>query len=191
MSSVRSAIMTGRGGQGTKLANQILAWAAASDGFSPLHYSVYDGLIRGGDIASTFVLSDTDPGPPIRAQFDVMVALHLSWFDRYYPKVRSGGHLYYDPSYVATDRPTRKDVVHHPVRFGHVATAAGDGRAANMVAAGLLACHWSAPSLEALERAIGEVVPPHRSDRLKTNIAALRAGWDVLATSALSGGAGE
>ena len=47
------AVIVGRGGQGTKLAAQVVAWAGALAGFSPLHYSVYDGLIRGGNVAST------------------------------------------------------------------------------------------------------------------------------------------
>jgi 2-oxoglutarate ferredoxin oxidoreductase subunit gamma len=171
------AIIIGRGGQGTKLAAQVITHAAALDGYSPLHYSVYDGLIRGGNIASTVVLARDQPGVPIRSTFGVVVALHSGWFDRYFPRLISGGHVFYESSALQTVLATRDDVNKHFVAFSGLSRDSGDPRAANMVAAGVLCGHWRAPNLATLEAAVREVVPAHRQDRVAANIAALRAGW--------------
>lgn len=173
----RVCIMTGRGGQGTKLAAHLVALAGAMDGWSPLHYCIYDGLIRGGNIACTVAIGKEDPAVAIRSRFDVLLALHRSWFERFYPKVAAGGDVFYDPTFVTGDLLTRDDVQHRPIGFGQVARDAGDPRAANMVSAGLLGSHWSVPGLASLEAAVREVTPPHRAERVAANLEALRAGW--------------
>ena len=171
------AIIIGRGGQGTKLAAQVITHAGALDGYSPLHYSVYDGLIRGGNIASTVVLARDQPGVPIRSSFGVVVALHSGWFDRYFPRLKSGGHVFYESPALDTLLATRDDVNKHSVAFAVLSRDSGDPRAANMVAVGVLCGHWGAPTLAALEAAVREVVPAHRQERVAANVAAIRAGW--------------
>lgn len=181
------AIVVGRGGQGTKLAAHIVAWAGALQEFSPLHYSVYDGLIRGGNIASTIVMSRRQPGVPVRSQFSTMVALSSGWFDRFYALVQPGGHVLYEPGFVPAQGLNRSDVIHRPIEFFSLAAKSGDGRAANMVAAGVLAAHWGVLQVESLERSIHDIVPPHRQDRVDANILAMRTGFEFASSLTLPG----
>jgi 2-oxoglutarate ferredoxin oxidoreductase subunit gamma len=171
-------MITGRGGQGTKLAAQLLASAAMLDGYFPLHYSVYGALIRGGDIASTVVMGRERPRCALRDSYAVMAAAHDNWFARYYGLLRPEGVLLYDPSTVTEALLTRPDVRHHSIPAGPLAAVAGDPRAANMVIAGACAGLLTVPSLSALYTAMASVVPAHRQDRIRRNLAAVRAGWD-------------
>ncbi|HVC99961.1 MAG TPA: 2-oxoacid:acceptor oxidoreductase family protein [Candidatus Dormibacteraeota bacterium] len=171
-------IITGRGGQGTKLAAQLLASAAAVDGYFPLHYSVYGALIRGGDIASTIVIGSAPPRCALRDSFAIMVAAHNNWFVRYYEFIRPGGILVYDPDSVPERLLTRSDLRHWPIGTGALAAEAGDHRAGNMVVAGACARIAGVPSLEGLDDAMASVVPAHRQDRIRRNLAAVRSGWN-------------
>ncbi len=172
-----AVVMTGRGGQGGKLAMELLAWSASSEGLVPVLYSIYGALIRGGDIASTLLVGATDPGPPICDRFDVMCALHNNWFDRYYAALRPGGLLIADETQLSQDLYARDDVEHLGVSFGALATTSGDRRAANMVAAGILACLSGIASRQALGDGMAAVVPAHRKDRLASNLAAADCGF--------------
>lgn len=170
-------IITGRGGQGTKLAAQLLASAAAVDGYFPLHYSVYGALVRGGDIASTVVIDSQRPRCALRDSFSIMVAAHNNWFARYYDLLDPGGTLLYDPATVAQSLLTRADLRHCPIAAGALASAAGDPRAGNMVLAGACASFALVPSLASLGGAMTSVVPAHREDRIRRNLDAVSAGW--------------
>lgn len=171
-------VITGRGGQGTKLAAQLLAAAAALDGDFPLHYSVYGALIRGGDIASTVVIGSAPPQCALRDSFQLMAAAHNNWFDRYYALIQPGGALIYDPANIGATRLGRSDVSHMPIDLGSIAAETGDPRAKNMVLAGACARILARPSLKSLLSGITTVVPAHRQDRISRNRAAVQRGWE-------------
>lgn len=146
MSSPIAVVMTGRGGQGGKLAMELLAWSASADGLVPVLYSVYGALIRGGDIASFLAAGATSPGVAQRDSYDVMCALHNNWFDRYYALLRPGGVLVADASCITASMRNRGDVT-------------------NLVAAGAVAALSQIATPAALEQGMNAVVPPHRADR--------------------------
>jgi 2-oxoglutarate ferredoxin oxidoreductase subunit gamma len=170
-------VMTGRGGQGGKLAMELLAWSASAQGLVPVLYSVYGALIRGGDIASSLVVAETDPGVAICDSFDVMCALHNNWFDRYYTLLRPGGLLIADDEQLNPSAFTRDDVGCLRVSFSNLAAESGDRRAANMVAAGVLAAVSGVASQSSLALGMTEVVPAHRSERIDSNLAAVDYGF--------------
>jgi 2-oxoglutarate ferredoxin oxidoreductase subunit gamma len=173
-----AVVMTGRGGQGGKLAMELLAWSASADGLVPVLYSVYGALIRGGDIASFLVAGAASPGVALRDSYDVMCALHNNWFERYYALLRPGGILIADPAHITAGMRGRNDVRHLAAPWAQLARQAGDRRAANMVAAGAVAALSRMATPAALEQGMNAVVPPHRADRIAANLAAVRAGYE-------------
>jgi len=54
-----------------------------------------------------------------------------------------------------------------------------------MVAAGAIAALSQIATPAALEQGMNAVVPPHRADRIAANLAAVRAGYEWAANSAL------
>jgi 2-oxoglutarate ferredoxin oxidoreductase subunit gamma len=178
MTRPTAIVMTGRGGQGGKLAMELLAWSASADGLVPVLYSVYGALIRGGDIASFLAAGPTSPGVAQRDSYDVMCALHDNWFERYYALLRPGGVLLADAGYITAAMRHRTDVTNLAVPWSRLAREAGDRRSANMVAAGAVAALSGIASPAALEQGMNAVVPPHRADRITVNLAAVRTGYD-------------
>ena len=177
MSEVLSIVLTGRGGQGVKLSSELLAWSASADGFNPIQYSVYGALIRGGEIACSLAASREDPGVPLRSDYALMCAMHNDWFDRYYPLLVPGGLLAYDVANIDQSWLSRPDIDHFGVPVAEMAAQAGDGRAGNMVIAGVVARLTGLASRDALVRAMTEVVPAHRADRIGRNLAAVEVGY--------------
>jgi 2-oxoglutarate ferredoxin oxidoreductase subunit gamma len=182
MSPPVAIVMTGRGGQGGKLAMELLAWSASATGLVPVLYSVYGALIRGGDIASFLVAGETSPGVALRDSYDVMCALHNNWFERYYARLRPGGILVADSGHVTAAMRHREDVTSLIAPWSQLAQAAGDRRSANMVAAGAVAALSRIATPAALEQGMNAVVPPHRADRIAANLAAARVGYDWAAS---------
>jgi Pyruvate/2-oxoacid:ferredoxin oxidoreductase gamma subunit len=154
-----------------------LAWSASADGFNPIQYSVYGALIRGGEIACSLAASREDPGVPLRSDYALMCAMHNDWFDRYYPLLVPGGLLAYDEANIDQSRLIRKDIDHFGVPVADMAAQAGDGRAGNMVIAGVVARLTGLASRDALARGMTEVVPTHRADRISRNLAAVEVGY--------------
>lgn len=177
MSEVLSIVLTGRGGQGVKLSSELLAWSASADGYNPIQYSVYGALIRGGEIACSLAASRGDPGVPLRSDYSLMCAMHNDWFDRYYPLLIPGGLLAYDIANIDETWLRRSDIDHLGVPVARMAAEAGDGRAGNMVIAGVVARLTGLASREALGRGMTEVVPAHRADRISRNLAAVEVGY--------------
>lgn len=173
-----SIVVTGRGGQGGKLAGELLAWSASNSGLIPTLYSVYSALIRGGDIASFLAVDKVDPGVAQRGSYDVMLALHNNWFDRYFPQVRPGGVLLYDGRFVSDRLTKRTDIAIVDLPLRELSQQAGDPRSSSMVAAGAVAAVTGIAALAAVEEGVRSVVPPHRSDRIASNLVAVGAGFE-------------
>jgi 2-oxoglutarate ferredoxin oxidoreductase subunit gamma len=172
-------VLTGRGGQGVKLATELLAAACSWEGKVPVQYSVYGALIRGGDIASFLAVSETDPGLALRSSYDFMLALHNNWYDKYYALLAPGGTLVADAQQVPSSWLTRTDLTHHVVDFTAVAAEHGDIRAANMVAAGVMAAVSGVASLDGLGAGLTAVIPSHRADRIEDTVRAVRVGYEL------------
>lgn len=177
MSRPVAIVMTGRGGQGGKLAMELLAWSASAGGLVPVLYSIYGALIRGGDIASFLAAGPADPGVALRDSYDVMCALHNNWFDRYYTLLAPGGVLIADTTHVTAAMRHRDDTRSLSAPWSRLAQEAGDRRSANMVAAGAVAALAGIATPTALEEGMRAVVPPHRADRVAANLAAVRVGY--------------
>jgi len=177
--TAKSFVVTGRGGQGVKLATELLAYASFQQGLVAIQYSVYGALVRGGDIASFLTVDSKDPGLALRSSYDFMLAMHNNWFDKYYQRLAPGAVAIIDKNQVPSDWLTRKDVEHRIVNFTALAKEAGSLSASNMLAAGYLAAASGVVSLEALEAGLEEVVPAHRRDRLEMNLRAMVAGFQA------------
>ncbi len=176
-----SIAITGRGGQGGKLVGELLAWSASNVGLTPTLYSVYSALIRGGDIASFLSVDEDDPGVAQRGSYDLMLALHNNWFDRYSPQIRPGGVLVYDGRFITrrlVGQLGRADVVLLDAPLKELTQKTGDPRSSSMVAAGAVAAITGIATLPALENGVKQVVPAHRADRIAANLLAVSTGFE-------------
>jgi len=166
--------LCGFGGQGIILAGIILAEAAAIyEGYHVVQAQDYGPAARGDSSKTDVIISAESIIYPKCSQLDLLVALSQRGYDENAPFLKRGGKLVFDSGAV---RPARKGgALHFPVtRIAREATGAGFG--ANMVALGIVAAVTELVSLENMEKAMLERVPPHTKEQ---NRSALLAGYRV------------
>ncbi len=179
---LESVIFAGFGGQGVLLAGKVLCIAALREGRKVSHIPSYGAEMRGGTANCTVVISDGQIASPLVRHPANCVVLNKPSLIKFEPRVREGGLLIWNDSLIDL-QPTRRDIRPVAVKANDIAEKAGNVRAANMVALGLLV--GLAPgmaSLEAVVEALGEAVSSRNRDLMAVNVEALRRGY------ALAGG---
>jgi 2-oxoglutarate ferredoxin oxidoreductase subunit gamma len=175
MTTERSVILAGFGGQGLLFAGTVLARAALHEGKEVLWIPSYGPEMRGGTAACTVIISDAPVGSPVVDRLDLLIALNAPSLARYAPLLARGGLAVVNASLV-------RSVPHLPgievvlVPATSLAADVGDERLTCVIALGsLLACRpvvTRAATRTALIALLSERAP----GMLDTNLAALDAG---------------
>jgi len=173
-------VLTGRGGQGVKVAGNILANAAIRDGKNVLAYAVYGGLIRGGSVSQSLVIGDggEELGSPEEA-VDILFALHTDWVFNYGRRLKPGGLAVLNSEQVTKDELPRQDVRAIEVNLGELALKLGSRKAENMVATGLIAGLCSIASLQSLRETVPQELRHISKEALELNLKGLEYGYSV------------
>jgi 2-oxoglutarate ferredoxin oxidoreductase subunit gamma len=165
--------IAGFGGQGVVTVGKIVGIAAAlHDKKNAVQTQSYGPESRGGACKSEVVLSDGEIYYPKVRTADVLVALSQPALDIYLKDLKPGGLLIIDPLTVVKAVP-RADIKVVKVPTAEIAMKAGNKKFQNMVALGALSTLTGVISQEALEKAIGESVPPKT---LAQNLEAFKKG---------------
>lgn len=165
--------IAGFGGQGVVTVGKIVGLAAAlHDKKNAVQTQSYGPESRGGACKSEVVLSDGEIHYPKVRTADVLVALSQPALDIYLKDLKPGGILIIDPLTVIKE-VSRTDVKIVKVPTAEIALQLGNKKFQNMVALGALASLTGVISQEALEKAIGESVPPKT---LAQNLEAFKKG---------------
>ena len=169
--------IAGFGGQGVITVGKIVGIAAALyDKKNAVQTQSYGPESRGGACKSEVVLSDGEIHYPKVRTADVLVALSQPALDIYLKDLKPGGLLIIDPLTVIKAVP-RTDIKVVKVPTAEIAMNAGNKKFQNMVALGALASLTGVISQEALEKAIGESVPPKT---LAQNLEAFKKGIEYV-----------
>jgi len=169
--------IAGFGGQGVVTIGKILGVAAVlHDKKNAVQTQSYGPESRGGACKSEIVLSDGEIHYPKVRSADVLVALSQTALDVYLKDLKPGGFLIIDPLTVLKEVP-RSDIQVVKIPTAEIALKAGNKRFQNMVALGALCQLTGAVSPQALERAIGESVPPKT---LAQNLEAFQKGIEYV-----------
>ncbi len=165
--------IAGFGGQGVVTVGKIVGIAAALyDRKNAVQTQSYGPESRGGACKSEVVLSDGEIHYPKVRTADVLVALSQPALDVYLKDLKPGGLLIIDPLTVIKEVP-RTDIKVVKVPTAEIGREAGNKKFQNMVALGALASLTGVISQEALEKAIGDCVPPKT---LAQNLEAFKKG---------------
>lgn len=177
-----SVVMAGFGGQGLLLAGKVLAHAAMAAGLEVSWLPSYGPEMRGGTANVTVCLSPAPIGSPLVGRPSALVVMNQPSLEKFAPRVRPGGVIVVDTSMVPKD-PERPDCVVVRVAARDVAKAAGAERSANFVMLGAyVGAAAGAPcavSLERIEAAVAEEFEGEKSKWVPSNLAALRAGYEI------------
>jgi len=97
----------------------------------------YGAEMRGGTANCTIIIADTMIGSPVVLNPDILVVMNKASLDKFQPRLKSKGLLFYDSSLVKNPN-VRDDVVSVSVPATKIASALGNMKSANMVMLGAL-----------------------------------------------------
>ena len=168
-------IMAGFGGQGVLLAGEVLANAFMIDNKNVTWYPSYGAEMRGGTVNCEIVTSDEDVSEVNKPDADFIVALNQASFDRFLPKIKKGGWIIANSTLVEENKP-RTDINYVFAPITKLADEViGNVRMANILALGIVAKVSKLTTLDTLNKALDNVIPPHRKNLLPLNEKALKA----------------
>ncbi|GAM10829.1 2-oxoglutarate synthase subunit KorC [Geobacter sp. OR-1] len=170
--------ISGFGGQGVLLAGNLLSYAAIREGKNVSFFPAYGVEKRGGAAMCTVIIADGEVGSPVVGNPSVSVLLNQLSFDKYYPKVASGGICIVNTSLVDTAGHVRSDVELIAIPMNEIANSLGDPRMVNMVAVGAYAAKSGAVSIKAVEDALSDALPERNHRFIPANVKAIAAGAD-------------
>ena len=173
MAPIRQVIVCGFGGQGVVLAGNILGQAAFSAGKWVSSTNSYGSAARGGGCRAEVVISDKPIVFPYVVAVDMLIAMYQTAYNKYIERVRPGeGLVIYDECII----PEEMEGLEH-VGIPAIETAVkelGNRTVANVIILSAAVNMTEVVSKEALESAIGEIVP----ERLRQmNLKAMDIGF--------------
>lgn len=173
MSSVKSVIIVGVGGQGTLLASRILGYAVMRQGFDVKVSEVHGMSQRGGSVITYVRYGPTVHSPVIETgEADVILAFEQLEAARYLPFLKKGGGIVTNTQKIAPmpvitgaaaypesilEGIGDKDIRVNAVDALHLAKEAGSVKAVNVVLIGAMASMMDIPEdvwQEALENCV-------------------------------------
>ena len=171
-------IIAGFGGQGVLLAGEVLANGFMIDNKNVTWYPSYGAEMRGGTVNCTVVMSDEEVGAVQKSSADFIIALNQASFDKYISWVKKGGSVIVNSS-LAMIKKTREDINYIFVPITKLAQEKlGNIKMSNILALGALSKVSKLISLSTLEKALHNVIPPHRANLIPKNIEALKLGYE-------------
>lgn len=175
----KSIIIAGFGGQGILLAGEVLATALMHDGKNVTWYPCYGAEMRGGTVNCEIVTSDNEVSSVNKKETDFVIALNQQSFERFLPKLKSGGWIIVNSSLMENSGyAKRSDVNYSFIPITELANKLGEARIANIISLGFLAQISNLISINTLYKALNTVLPEHRKNLLPLNLKALESGFD-------------
>ena len=173
-------MLTGVGGQGVQLTAKTLAMAVVDEGRQAMLLGHYAGSMRGGQTDASVVVADgTLRTLPILPSTWSAFVMHPDYWPDTRAKLRQGGVIVANSSLVEEGQLGRPDCQVFMIPASDTATAMGAPMSAAYILLGAYCTITGMAGVEALVRAMKQIVPPYRTQHIATNEAAIRAGADV------------
>ena len=173
---ILNLLIAGFGGQGVLFMGKVAAETAMLQGREVSWLPSYGPEMRGGT-ANCSVCIDTNPiSCPLITQPETLAVLNGPSFDRFIGSVQPGGKAFIDSSLIR-QKAGRTDISAFYIPAASLAEEEGLKGLGNILMLGAIARETGFASLETLEAAIREVVPPAKAALIDANIKALRLGF--------------
>ena len=171
-------IIAGFGGQGVLLAGEVLANGFMLDDKKVTWYPSYGAEMRGGTVNCGVVMADDEVSAVQKSLADYIIVLNQASFDKYTSFVRPGGTIIVNTS-LAEKVKNREDIKYVFAPITQMAEEKlGNIKMSNILALGILSKVSGLISVETLENALSNVIPPHRKQLIPKNIEALKLGYE-------------
>jgi 2-oxoisovalerate ferredoxin oxidoreductase beta subunit len=170
-------VIAGFGGQGILLLGQMLAKSSMREGKFVSWLPSYGPEMRGGTANCHVVVSPERIGSPLVTDPTLLVALNQPSLEKFADKVREGGLVIYDSSFVkSVSLPGHVKAV--PIPCSEIANKLGNAKVANMVAAGTIIALTNVTAVDQFAKLI-RALP--KKALIEANLKALEAGQEAAA----------
>jgi len=168
-------LLAGLGGQGVRLAGDILAQSCILEGKNVSVLPSYGAEARGTLVRSEVVISEEAIIYPGVLEPDLFVAFSQDAYDHFLATLQPSTKVIYDPASVTPVAAHRSQPKHYPIPAIQAATELGNAKAANMVMLGALAAFSELISEQALEK----ILAKGPKARTELNIKAMEKGSEL------------
>lgn len=169
--------LTGVGGQGVVLSSVILGRAASVyDKINAVQTQTYGSDMRGGDVCTEVIIAEERIIYPVINNPDILIALDQKAYNNNFNDLKPDGIIITDSDLVNVSS-LKKGIIHYHGSFNKIAIEQLKKKAvANIIMLGFLQEKTKIVSLNSIEKAIAELVPPKTLD---LNLQALHRGVNI------------
>jgi 2-oxoglutarate ferredoxin oxidoreductase subunit gamma len=169
--------LTGLGGQGVVLSSVILGRAASVyDKINAVQTETYGSDMRGGDVCTEVIIAEERIIYPVINNPDILIALDQKAYNNNFNDLKPEGIIITDSDLVKVSS-LKKGIIHYHESFNKIAIEQLKKKAvANIIMLGFLQEKTKIVSLNSIEKAIADLVPPKTLD---LNLQALHRGVDI------------
>ena len=178
----RSIIIAGSGGQGILFFGRMLASAGMLEGRNVTWFPSYGAEMRGGTANCTVIISDEMIGSPVVMIPDILIVMNRASLDRFLPKLRNKGLLFYDSSLINVKTPG-KGITAVPVPATAMAGELGSPKSANMVLLGAFIAKSGILRKSSVFSMFEDTADPLRGGASRINTALIQKGMDFIENS--------
>lgn len=182
--------LSGSGGQGLLFIGRILAEAAGVfEGKNAVQSTSYGGQVRGGSSRSDVLISPAEEEIdfPEVMDADLLLAMNQEAADEYGGRVKQGGVVILDTTFVKQPPKTPGRVIGYPFTL-ETKERLGSALPTNVVVLAVISQIGALVGKEALVRAIKKRVPKGKDE---INLQALNLGFELVETGVLQRGDGD
>ncbi|MFZ7102647.1 MAG: 2-oxoacid:acceptor oxidoreductase family protein [Peptococcaceae bacterium] len=170
-------LLAGFGGQGVMFIGKIFAVSGMISNLNVCWIPSYGPEMRGGTANCSVIFSDEEIHSPVVNEADGGIVLNQPSYEKFLPKIKSGGVLVVNSSLVDTDT-ARDDVTVIRVPATEAANELGNAGIANMVCLGALLPHLKLTDYKKVEKAMHEVVGAKKPELVELNLKAIKRGME-------------
>jgi 2-oxoglutarate ferredoxin oxidoreductase subunit gamma len=169
--------IAGFGGQGILTAGQLLAYTGMYEDKQVIWLPSYGPEMRGGTAYCTVVISDARIGSPIISNPTSAIVMNRPSFDKFAPKIKSGGLLIINSSLIDVTSD-RKDITQIEVPANDMAMKAGNAKAANIAILGAFIGATDVVGMDNVRTLLQQKLG-HKKDLFEINLMVLQEGYDL------------
>ncbi|NOY39719.1 MAG: 2-oxoacid:ferredoxin oxidoreductase subunit gamma [Nitrospirae bacterium] len=182
----KSIIIAGSGGQGILLFGRLIAHTLMIQGRNVTYFPSYGAEIRGGTANCSVILSDDLIGSPAVMNPDILIVFNCQSLERFLPRLKKGGILFYDSSLISDNGCGRLSMVNETSDFHSVGVEAsgkaaelGSIKYANMVMFGAFLEKTRISDLSRAEKALRALIPERHAVLIPENLKAIKVGYEL------------
>lgn len=172
-------VIAGFGGQGVLSMGKIMAYSGLVEGKEVSWMPSYGPEQRGGTSNVTVIVSDEKVNSPVLNQYDIVIALNQPSIDKFAPKVKKGGSLFYDPNGIhhVTDRT---DINVYEINANEESIKMGNDKAFNMIILGGVLKIHPFVLMESVINGLKKSLPERHHKLIPMNEQAIQIGMNIV-----------